>query len=170
MLNQFAEFEELLSTLVAREHSGTSVARTWKLRMASTPMPCQPALRCEGLKASRGVTVEHCKPVCPGSQCQRLHPLVCVSYCGATQLALLLHREVPLEARPSLCCASSSCASAAASPFQTSAHTQDTPTPFCHSQPDLPEPPPSSAVPASAFSLQGLEKLTQVELLGGEDG
>ena len=38
MLSQFAEFEELLSTLVAREHSGTSVARTWKLRMAPAPV------------------------------------------------------------------------------------------------------------------------------------
>ena len=82
MLSQFAEFEELLSALVAREHSGTSVARTWKLRVASTSMPGQPTLSCEGLKASGGVTVEHCKPVCPGSQCQRLHPLVCVSNWG----------------------------------------------------------------------------------------
>jgi len=72
VLSKFAEFEELLSTLVAREHSGTSVARTWKLRMASTPMPRQPALSCEGLKASRCLTVEHCKPVCSCSQCLKL--------------------------------------------------------------------------------------------------
>jgi len=73
VLCQLAQLEELLSTLVAREHPVISIAGTRKLGMASASMSRQPSFGGEGLKASRSITVKHGEPISPSCKCQRLH-------------------------------------------------------------------------------------------------